>query len=208
MTHTLHRIGRWDDLSQDFVFLMMPAKDINVKGSAEKLRTFFKIALKHNPVMMGDAKRGNLLNQGGPEKVIENVVDQAVIHAVFDNKDAVVAMLKDLVEADLGLSVVVSGIATEVHDACKEVGLERHTVEHSLGRWGRCDKLPPREVLEITNMCGHSMVPAQLVYKMLDEIKKGKRSVESAAQELTKPCACGVFNPARAARLLAELAGK
>jgi len=187
---------------------MMPAKDINVKGSAEKLRTFFKIALKHNPVMMGDAKRGNLLNQGGPEKVIENVVDQAVIHAVFDNKDAVVAMLKDLVEADLGLSVVVSGIATEVHDACKKVGLERHTVEHSLGRWGRDDKLPPREILEITNMCGHSMVPAQLVYKMLDEIKKGKRSVESAAQELTKPCACGVFNPARAARLLAELAGK
>ena len=58
--------------------------------------------------MIGDAKRGNLLNQGGPEKVIENVVDQAVIHAVFDNKDAVVAMLKDLVEADLGLSVVVS----------------------------------------------------------------------------------------------------
>ena len=45
MTHTLHRIGRWSDLSQDFVFLMMPAKDINVKGSAEKLRTFFKIAL-------------------------------------------------------------------------------------------------------------------------------------------------------------------
>jgi hypothetical protein len=52
------------------------------------------------------------------------------------------------------------------------------------------------------------MVPAQLVYKMLDEIKKGKRSVEGAAQELTKPCACGVFNPARAARLLAELSSK
>ncbi|MDK2784616.1 MAG: hypothetical protein PWQ41_231 [Bacillota bacterium] len=206
MTHTLHRLGSWNDLAGDYVFLMMPSKGINVEGSGEKLRTFLKIALAHNPVSIGDARKGNAYYQGGIDNLLANVEDQAVVHAVFDNKETVVEMLKELVKADLGLSVVVSGITSEVHEACRAAGLERHTVEHSLGRWGRTDKLPPREILEITNMCGHSMVPAQLVYKMIEEIRAGRRTAQAAAEELAKPCMCGIFNTKRAARLLAALA--
>lgn len=208
MTHTLHRIGSWDDLAGDYVFLLMPSKGINVQGSGEKLRTFLQIALQHNPVSIGDARKGNAYHQGGIDNVLANVEDQAVVHAVFDNKETVVEMLKELVKADLGMSVVVSGIAAEVHEACHAAGLTRHTVEHSLGRWGRTDKLPPREILEITNMCGHSMVPAQLVYKMIEDVKAGRRTAAAAAAELAKPCMCGIFNTERAARLLTALAAR
>ncbi|MGI6093756.1 MAG: hypothetical protein ACOYD5_12435 [Negativicutes bacterium] len=202
MTHTLHRIGSVDTLAGDYVFLLMPSKGINVKGSGEKLRKFLEIALEHKPVMIGDARKGNEFHQSGIEEVLKNVEDQAVVHAVFDNKEVVRKMLKALIDADLGMSVVISGIADEVHEVCRSVGIERHTVEHSLGRWGRTDKLPPRRVLEITNMCGHSMVPVQLVYKMVKDIKSGRRTADDAAQELAKPCMCGIFNPKRAARLL------
>ncbi|MGI6604766.1 MAG: hypothetical protein GX062_04910 [Firmicutes bacterium] len=206
MTHTLHRIGSYNDLTEDYVFLMMPSKGINVEGSGEKLRTFLEMALRHNPVIIGDARKGNAYHQGGIDNLLANIEDQAVVQAVFDNKETVVTLLKELKEADLGMSVVVSGIATEVHEACRQAGLERHTVEHSLGRWGRTDKLPPRQILEITNMCGHSMVPAQLVYNMLADIRTGRRTAENAAGELAKPCMCGIFNTKRAARLLAALA--
>ena len=37
MTHTLHRAGSEQSLSDDFVVLMMPSKDINHEGSAPKL---------------------------------------------------------------------------------------------------------------------------------------------------------------------------
>ncbi|HWT81320.1 MAG TPA: hypothetical protein VN648_21210 [Candidatus Methylomirabilis sp.] len=54
----------------------------------------------------------------------------------------------------------------------------------------------------MTTMCGHGMVPANLVEKLIREIKRGKKTVREAALELTRPCHCGIYNPARAERLL------
>ena len=90
MTHTLHRLGTDESiLKQDFVILAMPSKDINHVGSAPKLRRFFEIALEAGAIKIGDCRSGNEYYQGGVDKILENVEDRAVIHAVFKDRDTV-----------------------------------------------------------------------------------------------------------------------
>jgi hypothetical protein len=58
-------------------------------------------------------------------------------------------------------------------------------------------------------MCGHGMVSPNLARKMLDRVREGHRTPEQATAYLGRFCSCGVFNPARAIRLLeAVRAGK
>ena len=101
--------------------------------------------------------------------------------------------------ADLGLSVVVSGLFDHVGECCKEVGLESHTINQSMGRWGKTDKLPPLEKLQLNTMCGHGMVAAGLIDEVIDDIKSGDCTVEEGAERLFAPCMCGIFNPHHAA---------
>jgi len=206
MTHTLHRIGSGESLSEDYVVLIMPSKDINHEGSAVKLKRFFELALQNNAVKIGDARLGNEYHQGGRDKLIANVQDRAVIHAVFKDQQTLVAMLKSLKAEDLGLSVVVSGLFENVRACCRQAGTEGHTINQSLGRWGRTDRLPPADILEINTMCGHGMVTASLIEEIVQEVKQGSLSAEEGAEALFKPCMCGIFNPYRAAKLLQKLA--
>jgi hypothetical protein len=53
-------------------------------------------------------------------------------------------------------------------------------------------------------MCGHGMVSASLANKMIDWVKEGRRTPDQAVTYLQRFCSCGVFNPARARRLLDE----
>jgi hypothetical protein len=55
-------------------------------------------------------------------------------------------------------------------------------------------------------MCGHGMVSVNLILKMVEKVKKRKVTAEKAAEQLFKPCMCGIFNPHRAAKLLTRLA--
>ena len=80
-----------------------------------------------------------------------------------------------------------------------------HTVEHSLGVWGKTDLLPDEEVLQISTMCGHGMVSFGLIEKAVADVKAGRSTPEQAARELAAPCVCGIFNPTRAAELLREM---
>ena len=121
MTHTLHRVGKPESLSRDFILLFMPSKDINHVGSGPKLRKMLEISLKHGAVKIGDCRLGNEYYQGGLEKLLEHVEDRAVVHAVFDKVDNVVAALKELKGAELGLSVVVSGLFDKVRECCVKV---------------------------------------------------------------------------------------
>ncbi len=205
MTHTLHRRGDRESLSRDFVFLMMPSKDINHVGSSAKLRRFFEIALECGAIKIGDCRSGNQYYQGGLDNVVQNVQDRAVIHAVFNDRDKVVTMIKRLKEADLGLSVVLSGLIDVVDECCHEAGIQRHTVEHSMGIWGRTDKLPPEEILQLNTMCGHGMVTVGLIYDVIEDIKRGRLTIEQGAEKLFRPCMCGIFNPKRAEELLAKI---
>ena len=206
MTHTLHRIGSDESLSDDYVVLIMPSKDINHEGSAIKLKRFFELALENNAVKIGDARLGNEYHQRGRDKMIANVEDRAVIHGVFKDQKSLIAMLKALKAEELGLSVVVSGLFEHVRACCKQAGLEGHTVNQSLGRWGRTDRLPPDSILEINTMCGHGMVTVNLIEKIAGEVKAGSLSPEEGGEALFKPCMCGIFNPYRAAKLLRAMA--
>ena len=202
MTHTLHRVGTEESLSEDYVVLIMPSKDINHEGSGSKMRRFFEMALEAGAIKIGDARLGNEYHQGGVEKVIENVEDRAVVHAVFKQKDSLIKLLAALKEADLGLSVVVSGLFDQVGQCCRNVGLEKHTINQSLGRWGRTDKLPTQEILQLNTMCGHGMVTVGLIEEVIADVKAGRCTPEEGAERLFHPCMCGIFNPFRAARLL------
>jgi hypothetical protein len=206
MTHTLHRVGTEESLSEDYVVLVMPSKDINHEGSGPKMQQFFEMALEAGAIKIGDARLGNEYYQGGVEKVIENVQDRAVVHAVFKRKDSLIKLLVALKEADLGLSVVVSGLFDQVEQCCHKAGLEKHTINQSLGRWGRTDKLPTQEVLQLNTMCGHGMVTVGLIEAVISDVKAGQCTAEEGAERLFRPCMCGIFNPFRAARLLTETA--
>lgn len=208
MTHTLHRMGTRESLQGDWVFLCMPSKDINHEGSGPKLRRFLDLCMENNCVTLGDARLGNEYHQGSLQTMLDNIEDRAVVTASFNNKEAVIKMLEALKKEDLGLSIVVSGLADEVSECCSKTGLKPHTVEHSLGRWGKTEKLPPEELLQIATMCGHSMVSVNYIQEMINEVKMGRMTAEAAGKELFKPCMCGIFNTDRAAKLIAEIAGR
>ncbi|HUU65249.1 MAG TPA: hypothetical protein VMW37_04000 [Dehalococcoidales bacterium] len=205
MTHSLHRRGTAESLSGDYVILCLPAVGINDDGHDSKLREFLRIALRHDPVNMGAIMLGNMYSHKAQE-----VVDSAhgIVHAVFVSKDVVSEVLKELKEADLGMSVVVSGIFENVDECAEKAGLKHHTANFSLGIWGKTEKLPSNDILEVTTMCGHAMVSANLVRAMVKEIKAGRKTPEEAAKVLAPQCACGIFNPTRAAKLLAAMATK
>jgi len=201
MTHTLHREGTLENLREDFVVFTMSAKTVNAKGSGEKMRKFFEILEKYNGVNYGDMKTGNILNSDR-DTIHDGIGDTSIVHFVFTDKAVVGKVLDELEGAQLGTSVIVSGLVEETDRACKQAGLRMHTVEFSGGVHGKLGLLPEKPVLEITTMCGHGMVASNLVREMVRQIKKGKKSLEEAGLELAKPCQCGVFNPKRAEALL------
>jgi len=205
MTHSLHRRGTRESLSEDYVMLCLPAVGFNDEGHAPKLKKFLEIAVRYDPVNIGAIKLGNMYSHS-KEEVVEAA--QAVAHAVFVKQEQVADVLKDLEKADLGMSVVVSGIFENVDDCIEKAGLKHHTANFSLGIWGKTEKLPPNEILEVATMCGHGMISANLIRSMVDEIKTGRKTPDEAAKVLAPQCACGVFNPARAAKLMAAMAAK
>jgi len=209
MTHTLHRSGTRESLSGDFVFLYMSSKGINTADSGPKFKKFLEIAQRHNPVNMGDASYGNQFAKG-LDNIMGNIKKDymTAVHAVFDNEKDAAAMLKDVKEADLGLSLVISGIFDRVKGLCQKNGIHRHAVTYSLGIWGKTNKLPPEKVLDVITMCGHGMISAARLNSVAEDVRAGRKSAEDAAKELARQCDCGVFNPSRAAKLLTALANK
>jgi len=201
MTHTLHRKGRLENLEQDFVVFTMSAKTVNAKGSAEKMQKFFEILEKYKPLNYGDMKTGNRYNSER-ETIYNQIKNNSIVHFVYNDPDTVKKILEELKKADLGTSIIVSGVVDKTDQLCRQVGLKMHTVEFSGGIHGQLRLLPEEPVLEITTMCGHGMVASNLVKEMAKQVKKGKKTLQEAAVELAKPCQCGIFNPKRAESLL------
>jgi len=204
MTHSLHRRGTAESLSGDYVFIMIQAVGFNENGAVPKMQEFLRIALRHKPVNIGSVDLGGRIDK--PEEVIANL--QKIAHVVFDNQEAVIAFLKDLKKADLGLSVTLSGIYEKVDECLAKSGLKHHTANFSLGIWGKTEKLPSNDILEVITMCGHALISANLVKAMVEDIKAKRKTPGEAAKTLMPQCACGVFNPARAAKLMAAMARK
>ena len=218
MTHTLHRVGDAASFGDDYILLAIPAKGHNDEGAVEKLRTFLRICAAHKPVNMGCGELGSFHpspGSGSPtvgkkdltpdyEKVIASVSKPNSVVAEFDSKEKLLAALREVIKADLGISINLSNSVEGAHQCCRETGIKRHSVEYSLGFMDRHNHLPNSQVLELSTMCGHGMVSHNLVEQMIAYVKENERTPEEAAAYLACFCPCGAYNPARAKRLLEE----
>jgi hypothetical protein len=204
MTHTLHRTGDLQSLKADFPMLTHVARGFNDKNAAPRLKQIALTMTKYTDLHFGDCKVGNkYLMEAG------EIMDKLTVgcQVVFKDKESLIACMKELKKIDQGISIVVSGIFEEVFECCDQAGLEPPLIEFALGVHGNTQKLWPPEILDFVTMCGHGLVSGRLVKKMVEDVKKNKISVEKAAIELAKPCLCGIFNPARAAKLLNKMVG-
>ena len=213
MTHTLHRVGKRESLEKEFLLYMVPSRGINTKGSTSKIKKFIEICEKYDPINIGclypsSAKakpRGSIRNDSIQE-LKADVVDRTETIVTFSDKNKVTKVLNDLREANLGISVVVSGVFDRVFECCKTAGLTPHTVNMALGIKGKTDRIPDDKILDIVTMCGHGLVSPYLTQDLIEKVKKGKTTSEEAAIILGRNCVCGAFNPARAVDLIREMA--
>ena len=206
MTNTLHRRGTPASLKNDYVIFCTMAKGINSKGSGPKIQEFIRICLKYNPVNMGDGYMGNILQEDvGVQKFLADRADGEGAAAVFTDLDTLQKVIDELIRADLGISINVSGLLDEVQACCRKAGMERHSVEHSLGVWGAKDRLPERDILDVNTLCGHGMVSFNLIRKMVEHIQLRRLTPQKAANLMAQCCECGAFNPVRAEQLLEKM---
>lgn len=206
MSHTLHRHGLDEaDLKDDFIVFAIAAQTVNAKGINPEFYVFEEIVSKYNPVNYGDMRQGNIYNIGF-ELLHNHYYDNSIVHAVFTDEDTVSAVLKDLYDANLHLSIVVSGLTEHTAECCHKAGIKPHTVEHSMGIWGRTEMLPTEDILRVSTMCGHGMISFNLIKYLADKVAKGSITSKQASERLAGLCHCGVFNPVRAARIIDKIA--
>ena len=218
MTNTLHRYGDAESFRDDYIIFAIPCKGKNDEGAVEKLKTFLRICASHKPANMGNSQFGsyrpskelkptvhwNRELKVDYDAVIDAVQKVGTVAAVFDSREKAEACLREVKEADLGLSVNVSTSVEGAKNLSECCGIQRHSVEYSLGFADPHDHLPNSQVLELSTMCGHGMVSFNMARKMLDMVREGRRTTDQAVVTLARFCPCGVYNPARARRLLED----
>jgi hypothetical protein len=187
-----------------------------------KHRKQIEILMRHNPVGLGtstmdggsprrlryvkgwDRSRDSGILKASTLEEIKSHKDLGAGSAVYTNFEDVKAVLRELKEADLGFSIVYSGIFDKVFEACGEASQGPHTVNLSAETFGKLELLPEPKVLEITTMCGHHMVSQYLVKHLCGQVKRGKMKAQDAAVEMAKQCTCNFFNVVRAEQLINE----
>jgi hypothetical protein len=205
MSHSLHRLGTPENLARDFCIYSRAARGVNRDNCGDKLRSILAIYLSEKPVNFGSSHAGRSWLAGLDPREYAGTLDHSYgVIATFDDREAVKGVLRKQKEAALGISVVVSGLIDEVVRIAREVGLAPHTATLSLGIRGKRALLPEDDVLEITTMCGHSLVASRLVRSVGAKVRSGKLSAREAARILARPCPCGIFNTERCAELLEQ----
>lgn len=200
VTHTLHRQGSIESLKEDYAVLIV-GSDIPLSTQRERLRRRFPWmyqVIKKTLLRLGIPKALRLIKRPNPGFPAGGFV--------FSDKKELMNFLRLAKERNTGKSVVVSGLIDEVNGCLEELNLSPHTVQLSLGVFGKTELLPERGILEITTMCGHHMISPWLVEKLARDVKEGKLSATEAVKLMTKQCVCGVFNKARASKLIKALA--
>ncbi len=217
MTNTLHRFGDAESFRDDYVVFAIASKGKNDQDALPKLRRFLEIAREYKPVNLGDARHGGALRPSKEmnpmshwqrdmtpdfDAVIAGLDHPTTCAAVFDDRVKAEDFVKRIREEDLGLSVNISTSIDGAEQCCHYAGIPRHSVGYSLGFEGHTEKLPNDRVMMLSTMCGHGMVSHQLARKMIDWVKEGRRTPAEAVTYMARFCSCGVFNPARAKRVL------
>jgi len=206
MTHSNHRRGSRESLEEDYVILVRDTKDEPLKAAQA-----LEILSRHEPVGLIKRRVGaplrympNWSEGTSIEELVNGPDPPQYIAGVYRKKSDVEGVIKDLVGADLGFSTVVSGIFDNVFDICKRAGTAPHTVNLSMETIGRTELLPEDRILEITTMCGHSLVSQHLARHLIGRVRRGAITAEEASLELGKQCVCNFFNPYRAAMIIEE----
>jgi hypothetical protein len=206
MSHSLHRFGNSESLKNDFCIYTRAAKGVNRDNCGDKLRKTLEIYTSENVVNFGSSHAGKSFAAGLRVEEYAKTLDNSYgIIAAFDDREAVKGVLLKAKEAAIGISVVVSGLIDEVVEIARECGLKPHTASLSLGIYGKTEKLPEDDVLEMTTMCGHSLISKNLIRDVIEKVKSGELSPEDAALIASKPCTCGIFNTSRCAKKLREI---
>ena len=152
--------GTREDLAQRLHLHHHGGQGLNIEGTGERMKKFYEIVTEVQPGLRGGCRQGQSMTYG-VKAMLEDSDDKTIGHAVFRDADTVAAVIKDLIDAGFDRSVVVSGLFDEVTECCNKAGSSTpHTIEWSLGTWGRPRSLPPMEDLEVMTMCGHAQVPA------------------------------------------------
>ena len=208
MTHSLHREGSVESLKDDFCFLAYCTKGINEKNAYEKLLQIIEILKNNGLVNLGvpTAQKGTQAGLTLAE-IQEMLKKQGILRlwSSVPGEKNIQTVLETLKKADFGLSITVSGLIHTILQISRKLDIQPHTISLSGGIHGKTKQLPPPEILELTTMCGHAMVSAGLVERVVREIKQGKKTYREGTLELSRPCTCGIFNPVRAERLLRRL---
>ena len=199
MTHSLHRCGNLQE--KDFVWLLYHVKGVNDQNLVERLRRAIAIIEEAGSVNWGDVKSGPIVTVSAAE-IKEKLTEKSRIRGAFTSRDQVTNFLKKMKEADLGFCVIISGLLDQVFASCREAGVKPHTLNYSVGVFGKKELLADDQTLAITTMCGHHMIPDEFVAEARKRVKEGKLSPEKASQEFAGLCPCGIFNQERARELL------
>jgi hypothetical protein len=205
MTHSLHRCGNKESLGKDYVFLCTPAKGVNHQDAAGKLIKILDIVMDVGPSNIGFYGHGSLLSNISIDEVKSKFHDNSRVRCCFDKKEKLKEVLKRVKNEDLGLSITVSGLISELKEISNELGLKPHTINVSCGVFGKVDRLPPKEVMEISTMCGHGMISYGLIRSVIKKLLEGKLNFNEAVRQLGQPCTCGIFNPSRAHEILTNI---
>jgi hypothetical protein len=138
----------------------------------------------------------------------------SVVTAIYTEVADVVDLVNDLKgdwlernrQKAYPISIVLSGLFDDVHRCCQKTGSRQHTYLHSLGFFGKVQDLPSAAELEILTMCGHGLIAANRVRSLVSDIRLGETTAAEAAENVTRPCVCGIVNRKRAEEVFSRLA--
>ncbi len=200
MTHTLNRRGLSEAKpGEEMVVLLMvhqKEKDRKLPG----MGPLIDAVLKYKPANIIGLPMGI-----SEEQLRELVKGAGIITAVYNNLEDVRNLIADIKAKKLGISMVLSGLFSDVRGLCQANDLKEHTYNLSLGIFGKTKRLPAEKTLEIVTQCGHALISPHLVKDIVKKIKRGKMTLEEGAGILIKPCVCGIGNPQRIEKLLGEM---
>ena len=200
MTHTLNRRGLSEQRKGEEMVVLCMVHRREKAAKAEAMKKMVQIVLEHNPLNVIGAPLGF-----SKDEIISMASGAGVVTAVFNNIEEVKRLADEIKFQELGISVVLSGLFHDVRAVCEHCGLKEHTFHISLGIFGRTEKLPDQDTLEITTQCGHGLISPFLVENIVKKIKKGNITCEEGAQILIKPCVCGIGNPQRISKILGKM---
>jgi hypothetical protein len=201
MTHTLNRRGLSEAKPGEEIVVLFMVQQQEKEQKLERMAPIVEVVLKYKPANIIGAPMG--LDEEQLKKLLPR---GGIVTAVFNNQEDVRKLIAEVKEKKLGISMVLSGLFSDVRCLCQANDLKEHTYNISLGIFGKTGKLSDEKTLEIVTQCGHALISPHLVKAIVKKIKRGKMTPEEGSKLLIKPCVCGIGNPQRMEKLLSEMA--